>query len=98
MNDNGQTPCKILKYIHAEAFYLLQGPDDDQEPETKETVTELQLAMAKKRALEKLKSKNEKGEDGNDNKGKSESDGINWGMGEIIIIRDIIITQAHNSC
>ncbi|XP_068213643.1 kanadaptin-like [Palaemon carinicauda] len=82
----------IVKFGGSSRMLILQGPDEDQEPESEMTVTELKAEAAKRaeklNALEtgeieeedrdrRLKEGDVKKEDGSQS-----NDGIDWGMGE----------------
>jgi len=89
----------LLKFGGSSRMFVLQGPEEDQEPESELSVTELMaLAKEKKEKMEKLEfEENEKDDrdeinilkgSKDEKKSKAESDGINWGMAEDAVDED----------
>uniref|UniRef100_T1IWV6 FHA domain-containing protein n=1 Tax=Strigamia maritima TaxID=126957 RepID=T1IWV6_STRMM len=69
-----------LKFGGSTRMFILQGPDEDQEPESKLTVTELK-ELRRKQEEKLARLENEEENAGEENKEQKES-GIDWGMGE----------------
>lgn len=75
----------MLKFGNSTRTFILKGPEEDAEPESELTVTELKINRInelKKREAELLELK-EKEEEA---KKKELEQGIDWGMGEIILL------------
>ncbi|KAB7503820.1 Kanadaptin [Armadillidium nasatum] len=70
----------MLKFGGSSRLFILQGPDEDKEPESDLTVTELKAqAQEKKLELQKIKTH---GNGDNSVVNEETSEGIDWGMGE----------------
>ncbi|KAK7085319.1 Kanadaptin, partial [Halocaridina rubra] len=81
----------MLKFGGSSRILILQGPDEDEEPESKFTVTELKEQAAKRAEkvrrpetseLEEEDRDEKQNEEGLEEKRDVENEGIDWGMGE----------------
>lgn len=78
----------MLKFGLSTRTYILQGPEEDQEPESELSVTEMKELSLKKK-LEEVAAKTEKLTE----KLKEQEDGIDWGMGKYYALKFFWIFQ-----
>lgn len=75
----------LLQQIVLLWIFFFKGPDEDKEPESGLTVTELKAqAQEKKLELQKMKTL---GKGDNSVVNEETSEGIDWGMGKNIILK-----------